>query len=119
MRQEYLGTDNYPELPPFKIGDTFLISCVKKDSAGVPEDLTGIDIRSMVRSSAGEFVAELTATIADQILSPGLFTLSAEPIDTLLWPSEFCHMDIKFYRAGQIISSQTVLLPVETGETHD
>jgi hypothetical protein len=119
MRQEYLGTDNYPELPPFKIGDTFLISCIKKDSAGTPENLTGITIRSMVRSAAGEFIAELVPTVANQTSSPGVFTLTAEPIDTALWPSEFCHMDIKFYLGEQIVSSQTVLLPVETGETHD
>jgi hypothetical protein len=119
MRQEYLGTDNFPELPPFKIGDTFLLGCIKKDSSGVPENLTGVLIRSMIRSMAGELVQELTVVKGDQTSSPGTFTLSAAPVDTMDWPSEFCHMDIKFFIDGQIVSSQTVVLPVETGETHD
>ena len=97
-------------LPPLKRGDTFYIGCVSKDSTGVPNDLTNIQIRSQIRSAATKkLITDLPIIKLDQDQYPGQFSISVATND---WPIGTCLLDFELKRESTVISSDTVELPI-------
>lgn len=97
-------------LPDFKRGDSFALTCVYKID-GVPTPVTGMTIASQIRTVAGELVAALTYSMANQALYPGAFTLTAAS-GTAAWPIAGLRCDIQITNAGVVVSSDTFLVPV-------
>lgn len=106
-----------PMIYPIKRGDTFTLACTYKQN-GVVYDVTNFTIRSQVRDSSGALVAELSVAKADQAAHPGVFVLSAaDPMD---WPIDILSCDIQFSDSdGVVRSTQTFMIPVVEGVTHD
>jgi hypothetical protein len=103
-----------PQLPPFKRGDTFILSCVYKQD-GTPTSVELFTIRAQLRDSIGALVKELTVTKANQTTNAGVFTLSAGI--TTSWPLDLLRADIQFTEAGTIRSTQTIEVEVIEGIT--
>lgn len=97
-------------LPSLKRGDTFSLSCTQANADNTPEDLTGITIRSQIRTIRGELVCDLTVTKLDQTISPGVFVLESN--DTKSWPVGTCYLDVEYTTEGVVTSSETIELPV-------
>lgn len=107
-----------PKLPPFKRGDTYMLTCTYKID-GTPVSLAGKTMRAQIRTRRGELVAELNATAAaDQTANPGRFTIVPVDPDTTGWPAgtyerpEFHQIDIEITENGVITSSETFIQPV-------
>jgi hypothetical protein len=107
-----------PKLPPFKRGDTYLLTCTYKID-GTPVSLTGKTMRAQIRTRRGDLVAELNATAAvDQGANPGQFTLTPVDPNTSGWQAgtyerpDFHLIDIEITDGGTITSSETFIQPV-------
>lgn len=98
-------------LPPFKRGDTFAFACTYK-AAGVPSSVDGFVIQSQIRTFTKQLVANLVATLADQTISLGAFTLTPQVTDTSGWIVGDHVCDIQITQAGVTRSSITFVLPV-------
>ena len=98
-----------PVLPPVKVGDTFELSCIYKQD-GIPADITALAIRSQVRDSLGILVEELVPTKADQVATPGKFSLAAAA--PIAWPVGVLVSDIEVSESGTVRSSQTFRIPI-------
>jgi hypothetical protein len=101
---------SYPSLPEFKRGDTFSLTCTYKTD-GVPTSITGYTIRSQIRQTNKTLVAILTATLANQSTSPGVFTLTPDT-NTEDWPVETLVCDIEITENGAIRSTNTFAVPI-------
>lgn len=106
-----------PYLPRLKSGDSWSLVCVYAE-AGVPTSITGMTIRSQLRTAAGGLIAEMVITPdPDQVTNPGKFTLSPVDPDTNDWPVGAHEIDIEVTAGGVIRSTETVILPVIRGVT--
>lgn len=105
-------------LPPIKRGDTFLLGCVAKDSAGVPENLDDVTLKAQARKcdAAGTLVADLTITKANQTTHAGQFSISA---DTSLWPLDALVIDIQTHVGTVQATSETMEITVMQEVTRD
>jgi len=99
---------------PHKRGDTFLFNAVLTD-AGVPVDITNIDIRCQIRDK-DTLVATAVVTKAVPN-SDGAFSLRVS--DTTAWPIKTLLSDIEYTINGQIISTETFEIPVTKDITRD
>ena len=94
-----------------KRGDTLSLTCTWTDPNGTIIPLTGYTITSQVRVLTGTpFVDDLIVSVVSE--SGGIFTLSAVPASTVLWPITsgqygrmFC--DVQFSKAGVVVSTET------------
>lgn len=93
-----------------KRGDTFIAECIYQDDDGEPINLdeTNTTVASQIRTVAGDLVATLTFTPADQDIEAnvGKYTLRADatqswPVGPLLW-------DIQYSDGDEIASTQTI-----------
>ena len=91
-----------------KRGDTLSLSCVWKDSAGTPINLTGYTVACQVK--AVNFVDTLTVTVTSA--ANGAFTISRSATGTSSWPVTdsqasrlFC--DIQFTSGSLVTSTET------------
>jgi hypothetical protein len=90
-----------------KRADTFTLSCVWRDAAGSPVNLSGYIIASQVRTET--FVDNLVVTVTNA--ANGEFTVTRAASFTALWPittyatNLFC--DIEFSLTGTVVSSET------------
>ena len=89
-----------------KRGDTLRLKCTARDGS-TPTDLTGITIRSQVRSGA-TLAHELDVDVSDQVVAPGEFFLSASATVTKAWPLGPLLCDVQYtYASGDVVSSPT------------
>ncbi|MEN9885466.1 MAG: hypothetical protein RL758_44 [Pseudomonadota bacterium] len=100
-----------PTLSEFKRGDTFQLACTHKVN-DVATSVTGFAIASQIRDELGSLVATLTATLANQSVSPGLFYLSPSTPATTAWPTGRLQCDIQITSGGVIRSTVTFAVPV-------
>ena len=106
-----------PMISPVKRGDTFTLACTYKQN-GVAVSVADFTIRSQVRDSSGDLVAELAVSKADQVAYPGVFVLAAA--DPMNWPVDILSCDIQFSDSeGVVRSTQTFQIPVVEDVTHD
>ena len=94
--------------PEFKRGDTFNLTCTYKES-GVATALVDYTIKSQVKTLSGVLLAELEVTVADQVLTPGLFYLKT---NSTAWPIGNVFVDIQFTSGPTVRSTQTFFVPV-------
>jgi hypothetical protein len=94
--------------PEFKRGDTFNLTCTYKEN-GVATSIVDYTLRSQVKTLSGVLLAELEVTVADQILSPGVFYLKT---NSTAWPIGNVLVDIQFVSGSTVRSTQTFLVPV-------
>lgn len=101
----------------FKRGDSFDLSGqLLEEEGGAPISIAGWSVRSQIRSSAGELIAELTTEITDP--AAGKYSLTSPPAETATWPVGNARMDIQFTDAGgRVMSTQTVTVRVEEDVT--
>jgi hypothetical protein len=99
-----------PRTSDFKRGDTFLLTCTHKVS-DVATSVTGFTIRSQVRNRFGQLVAELNATLANQVTSPGVFYLAPDDPDTSQWDVGDLSCDVEITNGGVIRSTVTFIVP--------
>jgi hypothetical protein len=88
-----------------KKGETLEVQCVYQVN-GVAASLSGVSVRSQVRSDAGGLISEL-AVVPGQ--NTGEFTLTA---DTTTWPVGVHKWDVKYTSAGKTTFTDTVDLSV-------
>jgi hypothetical protein len=106
----------YASLSSFKRGDTFMLECTHRVN-GIATAVSGLAIRSQIRTSTGELVAVLESAVLDQGALPGQFVLSPVNANTSAWPVGTHRVDIEVINAGVIRSTKTFLLPVEEDST--
>lgn len=87
----------------FKRGDTFNLACVYKID-GTATSVTGYDIDSQIREPQGTLIQTLAVTKLPEI---GSFTLTADAVDTALWPQSVLKCDIQFSENGIVRSTET------------
>ena len=100
--------------PPFKRGDTFALSGVFRQN-GVAMQLATQSIRSQLRTSTGQLVATLTASIdPDQTVNPGRFYLAlADPSLSATFPAPAnLYCDVEVHDGGMVRSTETFVVPV-------
>lgn len=97
----------------FKRGDTFTLGCQFTTSKGVPVDLTGYTIRSQIRKSSGDLLAELTSEITDYIQGKYVLTNNT----TTSWDIGKHHCDIEYSKDGTVFSTDTFVVEVIRDET--
>lgn len=100
-----------PRTKEFKRGDTFLLTCTYKVS-GVATSVSGFTIRSQIRNKFGQLVATMTATLANQSTSPGVFYLAPTVANTSAWDVGDLSCDVEITNGGVIRSTLTFLVPV-------
>ena len=94
-----------------KRGDTLRLKCTARNGS-TPTDLTGITIRSQVRSGA-TLAHELDVDVSDQVVAPGEFFLSASATVTAAWPVEPIQCDVEYtYPSGDVVSSPTFTISI-------
>lgn len=97
-----------------KQGDTFAPLAAYTDNAGVPIDLTNIQIASQVRDGDGNLIATLTIT---KLPEQGNYTLSSP---TQNWPvNRQLSMDIRYIQSGAIIHTETLSFRVSPAQTRN
>jgi hypothetical protein len=94
-----------------KRGDTLLLSCTRRDGAGVPVVLTGMTITAKVRYRS--FSEPLTVALVDP--ANGVFSLSST--NTAAWPVATLKCDVQFVSGTVVTSSQTFAIVVEEDVT--
>lgn len=101
---------------PFKIGDTFTLSCVYNVD-GVPAALPA-GVRSQLRSGNGTLVEELVFTAVNA--NVGQYTLSAPASSTAAWKTGVLYGDIQYTDAGgNVASTESYAVSVLADITHD
>jgi len=98
-------------IAPFKRGDTFTIACTWKVQ-NQPTNISGLTIKSQIRSSAGALVATLRVVADDQIANPGKYALIPTDPDTSKWPLGDAYCDIQIDDQGIDRSSETFVIPI-------
>lgn len=99
-------------LSPFKRGDTFSLAC-KWKSAGVPTSINGLTIKAQVRNTFEmTLIDDLRVVVADQSVSPGVFTLVSSNPDTNNWPIGTLVCDLQILNGETIRSSDSFYIPV-------
>ena len=97
----------------FKRGDTFSLECTRKDSSGVPINLTGYTITSTAKVGTS-FSDVLTVTIINA--AAGIFTLTETATNTAAWPissdASIMYCDVQFVLSGVVKSSETFVINV-------
>jgi hypothetical protein len=96
------------ETKEFKRGDTFALTCTRRNAAGVAMNITSTTIASKMRLGA----AEVTLTVTPTIPASGVFVLSATPAATQAWTAGLWRCDVQFTDAGDVRSTQTFLVSV-------
>lgn len=96
---------------PFKRGDSFLITADFTGNEGVT--VTKDQLRSQVRTRYDKLIAELE--IADK--TTNVFDLTCD--DTSKWPIGNLYMDLQYTNDSEIVSTETILIPIEKDVTHD
>lgn len=91
-----------------KRGETFAFYANITDDGGAPVIGLADKLRSQIRTSLDELVAELTVT---ETQVPGQYLFEAGPTDT--WPVGTLYIDIRKYNGGRITSSPTFRIVVE------
>lgn len=94
----------------FKRGDSFFVVATYTNSSDVPQDITSVGIKSQVRNSSDELLAELVVDKLDQITQLGKYTL-ATPIGYSL-PTGRHKWDIQYTVAGQVQSTETIYVSI-------
>lgn len=107
---------SHPTLPTVKRGDTFLLACTYRE-AGVATDLTGYDVQAQIRDSLDALVEQLVVALADQGVSPGVFTLAPIQNPPTDWPIDLLRCDVQFSLGGVVRSTETFLVPVDIDVT--
>jgi hypothetical protein len=100
--------------PPFKRGDTFALSGVFRQN-GVAMQLSTQSIRSQLRTSTGQLVATLAASIdPDQTVNPGRFYLAlSDPSLSANFPAPAnLYCDVEVHDGGMVRSTETFVVPV-------
>lgn len=93
-----------------KRGDTFALGVRLKDETGQPLILTVDKLKSQIRDSSDNLIADLVITINPS--AEGLYTFTAS--DTSTWtPNTTLYLDVEMNIDGQIRSSQTVQIYVD------
>jgi hypothetical protein len=91
-------------------GDSFLLALVAKVD-GVPQDLTGWDVRSSIQ--LGQTLKLLTVDVTD--MAAGEYLLSADTSD---WPTGVHKFDIRYTTdAGQVLTTEAISVQVARGVT--
>ncbi|WP_135553244.1 hypothetical protein [Paenibacillus cymbidii] len=96
---------------PFKRGDSFLITADFTNNEGLT--VSKDQLRSQVRTRYDKLIAELVITEK----SANVFDLTCD--DTTKWPTGNLYMDLQYTDDGEIVSTETILVPVEKDVTHD
>ena len=97
-------------LPEFKRGDTFAMTCTYKQD-GTPYDITSIDIKCQIKQGT-TLVTEMNVTKADQTARPGVFVLTPQSAETVLWPLGSLLCDIQFTEGGVVRSTETFYVTI-------
>jgi hypothetical protein len=97
----------------FKRGDTFSLTCTRKDGSGSPINLTGYTITSTAKVGTS-FSDVLTVTIINA--AAGIFTLTETAANTATWPissdASIMYCDVQFVLSGVVKSSETFIINV-------
>lgn len=96
---------------PFKRGDSFLITADFTNNEGLT--VTTNELRSQVRTRYDKLIAELEITEK----TANVFDLTCD--DTTEWPIGSAYMDLQYTDADQIVSTETILIPVVKDVTHE
>lgn len=96
------------QLPDFKRGDTFLLSCLYKN-AGVATDITNATIRSEIvkNDTSRERLVVLNAIKLDQTTNEGQYYLKADASETRSWGVGSYLMDIEITIDNFVRSTET------------
>ena len=101
-----------------KAGDTFSMDGLYSDASDVPINLTGYTVTSQIkRQNSLDLIGSLTATLANQTTSPGVFTLSATATATALWATGTFVCDVKFVNGSTVERSVTFSVVVNPAVT--
>lgn len=107
------------ELPDLKRGDTFSLGCLKKDSAGSPENLSNFTIACQIRNGSDTLIATPVISESNQSTSPGEFSITVAADTTKAWELSRYLLDIQFSVGSEVISSETARFKVVKDITHD
>jgi hypothetical protein len=97
-----------------KRGDTFALTCERKNAAGAAFNITSTTISAKMRRRS--FVADLTVTKTDA--TNGVFALSATATATAAWPPGLYKCDVQFTDGADVRSSMTFDILVEEDVTY-
>lgn len=99
-------SDELPRLPGVKRGQSFE-AYVDYDDSGTPLTFPASELRSSVRTIAGELLSDLTIT---STATPGRYML--RQLDTTHWPVGEVLCDVKRLTGGVSLYTQTFVIPV-------
>lgn len=103
------------QISPIKQGDTFGPMATYTNAAGVPIDVTNIQIASQVRDGNGTLIATLVVSKLNQTTYPGQYSLNAA---TDSWPvNRQLMMDIRYIENGAVVHTDTLTFRVEPAQT--
>ncbi len=91
-----------------KRGDSFTLTCTRRNSAGVAVNITSTAIESKMRRGA----TAVTLTVTKTNAAAGVFVLSAAPAATAAWTPGLWSCDIEFTDGADVVSTDTFLVEV-------
>jgi hypothetical protein len=95
-------------------GSTYEVQCQYTDAAGAPLDMTGVQVRSQIRTNSGALVAECEAVVTDATL--GKFMLRVA--NTSKWPVASVLQDIQYTLTdGRKINTSPITIDVVASVT--
>lgn len=87
-------------------------------AAGIPQNLTGWAVASMVRATVDSDALIQSLTVVVVVGTLGLFTISATPVQTAAWPLGSLSADVRFTDpGGDVTISDPFLLRVVNAVT--
>lgn len=101
-----------------KRGATLSWAGALADDAGVAVDLTGYTLTAQVRDASRSLITEATVTLADQITSPGVFSVVVGASDTAAWPLATLLTDVRVVSpSGHVDYTETIRIDVKERQT--
>jgi hypothetical protein len=102
------------ELITHRRGSTYEVQCQYTDAAGVPIDITNVQVKSQIRTSTGTLVADCVVTFTD--IPAGKFMLRV--LNTDAWPIANLVQDIQYTLTdGRTINTSPITINVVASVT--